>query len=159
METLEKHFRNLTGASFAKRGRAAADLMAQWPAIAGERLSAICTPERIKWPKGTGQDGQGGTLILRAAPGQGLAVSYETQVLIERINVFFGYQAIVGVKVTQGHRRLGQEERAKLPQLAPDTAAALEQRLSSIADEHLKAALKRLGAGALAPRRSSPQAK
>jgi hypothetical protein len=157
METLEKYFRTLTGASFAKRGRAAGDLLAQWPAIVGERIAAMAVPERIKWPRISGSDNQGGTLILRSAPGQALSLSYETELILERINAYLGYGAVAAVKVMPGHKALGKPERRRLPPLPQEKARALDEKLALIADERLKDALKRLGQGALAGPGSSPQ--
>ena len=159
METLDKHFRALTGASFAKRGRAAADLITQWPAIVGERLAAISEPERIKWQKSAGADEKGGTLCIRSAPGHGLDLQHETQVIIERINAFLGYGAVSGLKITQGHKALGKTKIHGTAALPPATAEALEQKLADIGDEKLKQALKRLGSGALARAQGSPQPK
>ena len=74
METLTKHFRELTRSAFARYGFAQAELLARWPEMAGEELSRMSEPERIKWPRGLGDNAQrtGGTLIIRAAPGRGL---------------------------------------------------------------------------------------
>jgi hypothetical protein len=159
METLDRHFRALTGASFAKRGRGAADLMTQWPAIVGEALAAICVPERIRWPRAAGADAPGGILVIRSAPGHALDLHYQSALIVERINAFLGYQAVASIKVTQGHKALGPASRAAPEPLPPETAEALEAKLAAIADERLREALARLGRGALGKPRVSPQAK
>ena len=159
MHTIDKHFRELTKAAFARYGFAHAELMARWPEIAGERLSGQCRPERIRWPRGAGEAGQksGGTLVMRAAVGSGLDLQHETPHIIERINRFYGYGAIAAVRIVQEARPADGEK--PLPSRPLDAAdeQALLAKLEAVADPQLKAALARLGAGALRGRPGSPR--
>ena len=157
METLSKHFREITKASFARYGFAAADAVANWAAIVGEDLAAVSAPERIRWPRGSGETAQkqGGTLIIRAMPGRALELQYEASRIIARINGYFGYGAIAAVKVVQA---------ATLP-ITPAKPPVLpekpvcEQELGQIEPSPLKDALERLGRAVAASSRSSPQGK
>jgi hypothetical protein len=157
MERLDKHFEKLTKASFARYGFAYGELMARWPDVVGETLAQYCEPERIKWPRGAGENAQklGGTLVIRAEPGRALDLQYQSHQIIERINQFYGYGAVTSVKVMQGHITSNKPLKKKDNSLDSKTEKALETRLESIADEKLKQALHRLGAGALANRTSS----
>lgn len=161
MERLDKHFEKLTKASFARYGFAYGELMARWPEIVGEALAQHCEPERIKWPRGSGENAQklGGTLVIRAEPGRGLDLQYQTHHIIERINQFYGYGAVTSIKIMQGHVVNTKLLKNKDISLDSKTEKALETHLESIADEKLKQALHRLGAGALARKTSSPQDK
>lgn len=161
MERLDKHFEKLTKASFARYGFAYGELMARWPEIVGETLSQQCEPERIKWPRGAGEMAQklGGTLVIRAQPGRSLDLQYQSHQIIERINRFYGYGAVTLVKVVQGHVTSAKTLKNKENPLDPETEKELDTQLESIADERLKQALHRLGAGALANRPSSPHDK
>jgi hypothetical protein len=152
MESLAKHFRDLTRAAFARYGFAYADVLSQWPAIIGEDLARLCEPERIKWPRSSGER-RGGTLILRAAPGRALDLQHESSRIVERINSFYGYAAIAAVKVVQGPLAARPAARAR-PVIDRNLVGRLEARLQDIADPDLKAALKKLGEGALAWRPS-----
>ncbi len=81
--------------------------MAQWSAIVGDSVAAQCSPERMVWPKGRDKaqrHTEGATLTVRADHGTGLALSYETPAIIDRINGFFGYHAVAKVKIVQGTR-------------------------------------------------------
>lgn len=158
MERLDKHFEKLTKASFARYGFAYGELMARWPEIVGEMLAQHCEPERIKWPRGAGEVAQklGGMLVIRAESGRGLDLQYQSHQIIERINQFYGYGAVTSVKVMQGHVTSTKTLKNKENPLDPETEKALDTQLESIADERLKQALHRLGAGALANRPSSP---
>ena len=156
METLSKHFREITKAAFARYGFAQADVVANWDAIVGEELAAVSAPERIKWPRGAGEEAQkqGGTLVIRAAPGRALELQYEASRIISRINSFFGYGAVAGLKVMQA-AELGTG-RPRAPAL-PEKPVR-EQELSTVEDPSLREALERLGRG-VAAAKSSPQGK
>jgi hypothetical protein len=156
METLDKHFRELTRAAFARHGFAHAELIARWPEIVGEELSRGSEPERIKWPRGAAESARklGGILVIRAAPGRGLELQHEAPLIIERVNRFQGHGAIDSVRIVQA---------ATWPQSLPASPPAptkklFEQELAVIPDSPLKAALQRLGAGVVT-RQTSQQAK
>ncbi len=157
METLSKHFREITKAAFARYGFAQADMVANWEAIVGSDLAAVSAPERIRWPRGSGEQAQkqGGTLVIRAAPGRALELQYEASRIIARINSFFGYGALAGIKVIQTQELPPRP--AKAPSL-PEKPVC-EQQLASLDESPLKAALERLGRGVAGSSRSSPQGK
>jgi hypothetical protein len=161
MERLDKHFEKLTKASFARYGFAYGELMARWPEIVGGALAQHSEPERIKWPRGSGENAQklGGTLVIRAEPGRGLDLQYQTHQIIERINQFYGYGAITSIKIMQRHLAKSKPLTNKDNIIDDKTEEALELRLQSIGDDRLKEALHRLGAGALARRPGSPHEK
>jgi hypothetical protein len=157
METLSKHFREITKAAFARHGFAQADVVANWDAIVGEAVAAISAPERIKWPKGSGEEAQkqGGTLVIRAAPGRALELQYEASRILSRINSFFGYGAVSAVKVVQAQDLArGRPAHPSLPE-----KPVCEQQLATLEDGPLKAALERLGRGVAGSSKSSPQGK
>ena len=108
-------------------------------------LAAVSAPERIRWPRGAGEEAQkqGGTLVIRAAPGRALELQYEASRIISRINSFFGYGAVAEIKVMQA------VEPAKPP---PDTPAlpekpVCEQELAALDDGPLKSRAGAPGAG------------
>lgn len=158
MQTLDKDFRALTRAAFARYGFAYGDLITQWPAIVGESVAQWSEPERIKWPRaGSDERKQGGTLVIRVTPGRGLDLQHETPRIIDRINAFYGYGAIATVKIRQGPLSRKTAASPTPPALAAPDAMALESELQGVADPGLKHALRRLGQGVLSPR--SPQIK
>ncbi len=157
METLDKHFRELTRAAFARHGFAQVELVGRWPEIVGQELSKCSQPERIKWPRGAGETAQktGGTLVVRAAPGRGLELQYEIPRIIERINRFHGYAAVASVRIVQA----GSWPNSTAPPPRPAPKPLFEQELASIDDESLKSALQRLGQGVALAAKGSPQGK
>ena len=158
MESLTKHFRSITRAAFARHGFAQADVVSNWTEIVGEDLGAISAPERIRWPRGAGDEANtsGGTLVIRAAPGRALDLQYEASRITGRINSFFGYGAVAAIKVVQS-AELMPKGPARVPRLPPKPLD--NQDLEAIEDGQLKAALERLGQGIAMASRSSPQDK
>jgi len=159
MQTLDKPFRDLTQAAFARYGFAYGELLNQWPAIVGHEIGDICRPERISWPRQAGESRQrqGGTLILCVMPGRALELHYETPRLIERINAFYGYGAIAAIKLRQTSWLAGKTTPNQQSAPSAGQIAALEAELAAIGDEALRTALRRLGTGALSHCKSSQQ--
>jgi hypothetical protein len=156
METLGKHFRDLTRAAFTLHGFGQADVLLQWPEIVGESLAQVCRPQRIKWPRAAAAGkNSGGTLHVTAMAGRGLDVQQAVPLIIERVNRFLGYGAIMAVKIEQSH---------DVPSLPthPAVPAPVPQQPEGISEPGLAEALQRLGGGVAAsrarPGRRSPQA-
>jgi hypothetical protein len=159
MQTLDKPFHALTQAAFARYGFAYGELLSQWSAIAGDVIAKSCRPERISWPRQAGESRQrhGGTLILRADPGRALELHYDTPRLIERINAFYGYAAIVAIKIRQAPAPARMNVNRPVAVLGRMQEATLDAELAGIGDEALRLALRRLGSGALSRCKTSQQ--
>ncbi len=80
-----------------KRGLARAELISFWPEIVGEAYARATAPERIRWPR----DGGAATLFVRCDPALALQFSYETDQVRERLNRYFGYPAVAGIRIVQ----------------------------------------------------------
>ncbi|MGB7204329.1 MAG: DciA family protein [Anderseniella sp.] len=153
MKSLDTHFRRIARPAFEHYGFAQGELVAQWSAIVGEDIASRCSPERLAWPKGrdtSHRHAEAATLTIRADHGTGLALSYETDTLIEKINSFFGYNAISTIKITQTNRAKKQLSTPEAAIATPDIVHTVDVKTSTIENENLKAALARLGQGALA---------
>jgi hypothetical protein len=127
-----------------KHGLGEAQLLQEWPAIIGDELARYCWPIKLSFPRGERRDG---TLRLRVASALALEIQHREPVLLERINGYFGYRAVVRLALVQGPPPL--KERAPPPPAPRPLAAAerraLERRLDGVADPALRAALERLG--------------
>jgi hypothetical protein len=122
----------------AKRGGGAlVRLKSEWAAIVGADWAAVA------WPSALGRDG---VLRLRAASTAALELQHRAPLLIERINCFFGRSVVTRLALVQGPLPLDSpsSEPPILTRAAGETAA-LDERLSEIADPQLRAALDRLG--------------
>ena len=153
MDSLDKHFRQITQPVFERFGFAHGELVAQWAAIVGEDLAGRCSPEKMAWPKGRAggqRHNEGATLTVKCDPGAGLALSYETDRIAERVNAFYGYRAVATVKVVQGARHKAGPARTKPLEPPAEVVKAVDARVDAITEPDLKAALTQLGQAALA---------
>jgi hypothetical protein len=150
MDRLDKHFRQLTQAVFARFGHAYAELLRQWPALAGDALARISRPDRLR------QAGRGGgsVLTLRVAPGHAVLVHHDAPRLVERINSAFGYQVVERLKILADDTLVDQPAAEPVGEPAHRLAAGdrlkLKARLKAVPDERLREALGRLGEQGLA---------
>jgi hypothetical protein len=146
MDRLDKHFRHLTQAVFARFGHAYAELLRQWPALAGDALARISRPDHLR------QAGRGGAtvLTLRVAPGHAVLVQHDAPRLIERINSAFGYQVVERLKILADDTLLDQPAAEPARRLAAGDRLKLRARLKAVPDERLREALGRLGEQGLA---------
>jgi hypothetical protein len=155
MQTINKHFRDLTAPLFKKHGFAQGDVLANWPQIVGEQVASLSRPDKIRWPRDS-EGKSGGTLHIRVQAGRGLEVEYLASGIIERVNAFLGYGAVTSLKVLQAHDFRSSIKTKITQPVAPATVLA---RVAPVADPALAAALTRLGAGVSAQNPRSPQAK
>jgi hypothetical protein len=118
-------------------GGVLARLKSEWTAIVGPNIAAA------SWPEALTRDG---TLKLRVTPGKALELQHRTPPVIERVNLFFGRNAITRLALVQGPLPLAAPTPA--PQVRPlraAEAAALDRQLADIASPELRDALDRLG--------------
>ncbi len=137
----------LTKGLLGKHGFTHAQIVTGWPDIVGAEMARHTQPEKIVFSR----DGvSGGTLHLKTDSG---ALAMELQHIepqvIERINTFFGYRAVVRIKLLQGplpHRNRGDAKDKTQPRpLSPAEARELSQTVACVDDPELQEALERLG--------------
>lgn len=132
--------------AYAKQGFAARELVIRWVEIAGPELSAHCEPLKIQWPRPVeGQPQEPATLVLRVEGPMALEIQHASDVILERVNRFFGWSAVGRLALRQGP--LSRRSRPAASR-APDPAKVAEvaDTLASVEDQELRAALARLGA-------------
>jgi hypothetical protein len=133
------------GDAFAKQGFASTELVTRWTEIVGAEIAAHSEPEKIQWPRPfEGRSAEPGTLVLKVEGPAAIEIQHLSTVVLERVNRFFGWQAVGALRLRQAPIR--RDAREPLP--APDLAAAgrIAATLSDIKDEKLRDALARLGA-------------
>ncbi len=164
MKAIGKHFPKVAEQAYARHGAAWAGLLSNWQTITGSSLSDICTPEKISWPGQ--QRGQaetrskhqkiGGTLVIKVSFGRALEIQHVTPQIIDRINAYYGYQAIAQVKIIQGKIEKPKISRKPvLPPLDQTTTSKLNSQMTKIGDDDLKGALRNLAKGVLAKKSSA----
>src|SRR5213595_189092 len=133
--------------AYAKQGFAARELVTRWAEIAGPEVAACSEPLKIQWPRPVeGQPQEPATLVLRVEGPMALEIQHTSDVILERVNRFFGWNAIGRIALRQAplSRKPAPKARKKPD---PATVAKIEDSLASaVDDEALRAALARLGA-------------
>jgi hypothetical protein len=132
--------------AFAKQGFAARELVTRWAEIAGPEIAAYSEPLKMQWPRPVeGQPQEPATLVLRVEGPMALEIQHSSDVILQRVNRFFGWSAVGRLALRQAP--LSRRERPK-PARAPDPSAVakIAETLSAVEDEELRAALARLGA-------------
>jgi len=148
--------------AFAKQGFASVELVTRWPEIVGGEIAAHSQPEKIQWPRSpqersplarspkgqapqAGNAPEPGTLLLRVEGPAALEIQHLSDVILERVNQFFGWRAVGNLRLRQAP--LARRATPKSPP-APDSAALtrIAATLPEIRDGKLRDALARLGA-------------
>src|SRR5580692_7800767 len=132
--------------AYARQGFAARELVTRWAEIAGPEIAVHAEPLKIQWPRPVeGQPQEPATLVLRVDGPMALEIQHGSDVILQRVNRFFGWNAVGRLALRQAPL-----SRRKTPKAtpAPDASAVAEvaKTLSAIEDEDLRAALARLGA-------------
>ncbi|WP_050627220.1 DUF721 domain-containing protein [Bradyrhizobium viridifuturi] len=132
--------------AYAKQGFAARELVTRWTEIAGERIAPYCEPMKIQWPRPVeGQPQEPATLVLRVEGPMALEIQHSSDVILERVNRFFGWHAVGRLTIRQAPlSRRGRPARPRPPD--PKTVAREAANLAAVEDDDLRAALARLGA-------------
>ena len=132
--------------AYAKQGFAARELVTRWEEIAGPEISAHSEPLRMQWPRPVeGQPPEPATLVLRVEGPMALEIQHSADVILERVNRFFGWSAVGKLAFRQAP--LSRRRRPGRPRPPdPKAVAKVAETLGEIEDEQLRSALARLGA-------------
>ncbi|MBO9497897.1 MAG: DUF721 domain-containing protein [Novosphingobium sp.] len=85
--------------AFRRFGFIQSSVVTRWPEIVGQRHAQNCAPESIRFPPG---EKSGGILQLVVTPAHAPLIQHVIPEIIERVNRFFGYNAVARVKLRQG---------------------------------------------------------
>ena len=137
------------------------ELLSAWPEIVGPRLAGACLPVNLKQqPKRSKaaarhrpNESDGALLEVLCASEVMVDVDYGQALLIERINTFFGYQAVSRLKVVMKPVTSGKDipttpikpSDQSSSRLDPATREKIEDVARDIEDPALRDALSKLG--------------
>jgi hypothetical protein len=131
---------------YAKQGFAARELVTRWTEIAGPDVGAHSEPLKIQWPRPVeGQPQEPATLVLRVDGPMALEIQHASDVILQRVNRFFGWSAVGRLALRQAPlSRRARPQTSSAPD--PRSVAEVAETLSAVEDDELRAALARLGA-------------
>ena len=136
----------LTKDILGKKGMLFGKMLAEWRHIAGEDIAANTMPLDLKYAKKLDQKSQA-VLHLAVRSAYALELSYQKSLLIERLNVFFGYPAVKDIKMVQQTNITSNKKQAPVknrPLTLPEERH-LDEMVAHIQENDLQSALKNLG--------------
>ncbi|MBB3065953.1 DUF721 domain-containing protein [Limibacillus halophilus] len=149
--------------ALGSKGRAFAAFLTDWPSIVGEETARHCLPVSLRFPDR--EIRRDAVLTLRVESGAWAAeLSHSQDVVLERINGYFGYGAVAKLRLqtgplpgqrskSEGRGNPDPWEKAKASRpLTPVEEQKLQALLSEVENPELRASLERLGRQLLARR-------
>ena len=131
--------------AYAKQGFAARELVTRWAEIAGTEIARHSEPLKLQWPRPVeGQPQEPATLILRVEGPAALEIQHSSDVILQRVNRFFGWSAVGRLALRQAPLSRKKPARRSAPD--PKSVAEVAKTLSAVEDDELRDALARLGA-------------
>ncbi|MEW9855136.1 DUF721 domain-containing protein [Novosphingobium sp. M1R2S20] len=128
--------------AFRRFGFVQSSVVTRWPEIVGARHARICTPESIRFPPGERHDG---ILQLVVVPAHAPLIQHVIPEIIERVNRFFGYNAVARIKIRQGEVKApAPASKSKAPPSLKPVPIELGDSLRDIGDPELRAVLESL---------------
>jgi hypothetical protein len=141
------HLPKVTDGVLRKRGFVEASLVNDWPAVVGEAVARVTRPDRLSFPKG---ERSGGTLHLVVSGANALEMQHKAPMLVERINMVFGYAAIARIVLRRGHLAPPPKRVPSRRETTEEAKADIAARVRTVGDEALRDALSDLGNHVLA---------
>lgn len=157
LKPLNRYFDAIARPSLERHGFAYAELLRNWARIAPD-VAAFARPESLHFPRRAGKGRTAAHLRLRVQPGRALEMQHMQGQIIERINAYFGYNAVARLSFVQAPLAGAEEETEKAPLGRPDPAVLerLRRAARAVSDPDLRESLARLaeGVSALTARKS-----
>ncbi|GAA5103494.1 DUF721 domain-containing protein [Bartonella jaculi] len=122
-------------------------LIEHWSQIVGHDISEYAMPLKIIWKRRADQDEifQPATLVVACEGFAALKLMHETNELLHRINVFFGYVALDSIKIEQKRVSVFNNSLPTKLALSEKDKKCVEKMLEGIEDESLCQSLYELG--------------
>ena len=130
--------------AFRRFGFVQSSVVTRWPEIVGETHARVCAPESIRFPPGEKSEG---ILQLVVTPAHAPLIQHVIPEIIERVNRFFGYNAVAQVKLRQGAVKASVARPAAVPPSLKPVPVELGESLRDIGDPELRAVLEGLARG------------
>jgi hypothetical protein len=131
--------------TFKRQGFASTELVTRWTEIVGPEIAAHAEPVKMQWQRAAeGEPTEPGTLVLRVEGPAAIEIQHLSNVILERVNRFFGWQAVGRLALRQAP--LKNRAAPARPKADAEAAARVAATLGGVEDETLRMALGRLGA-------------
>lgn len=146
MKNLRTILTKITTPLAQQQGFIRASILLDWDLIVGERFAQFCQPERISFPH---ERRTGGRLTLKTSSAFALELSHLEQLIVEKINQYFGYKAVDKLLIKNGKVTPRPKKIHPIPTVDAETLTHIESLTDGIHDPKLRATLIELGKGVL----------
>ena len=127
-KTLKKHLR--------KGGYNYSNIVDNWTSMVNKKISDACYPVSVKMNNGM----KDGTLVLNVIHGKEVEVEYAKNEIIDKINIFFGYNCISYIALKIIEHKINKQNKI-LPKIK--SLDSVEKKIKNIDNEQLKTSLKK----------------
>lgn len=135
---------NIGRAAFRRFGFVQSSIVTRWGDIVGSKYAEVSAPESIRFPVGQKSSG---TLNLIVASGFAPMMQHVLPEIVERVNRFFGYNAVAKVAMKQGMVERRDAERRPPPKMLKPIPMEMGEGLREIGDPELRSVLESLAQG------------
>ena len=120
-----------------KGGHNYSSIIYNWSSLVGKKISSVCYPKSVK----TDRELKNGILVLNVIHGDQLLVEYSKKDIIDKINVFFGYQFIKDIRLVLVREKV---EIKKKHDLNKSQISKYHKKIENIQNSQLKKKLEGL---------------
>ena len=132
-----------------KKGIMAFEILTNWATIVGPELAAYSFPEKVEFKNNQRTNG---TLLLSVPAGAfALELKHREKYILDKVNTFFGYAAVSGLKILQNNdMQLFEVKEKKVKKLKPllvtqEEENYIKEAAEDVKDDKLKEILIKLG--------------
>lgn len=149
-QSLSGSLSDLTKKILGKNGFVEIDIITNWDKIAGKETARYVQPQSIDFKKGKRE---GGILVLSVCSGAfATEMMHKKNIIIEKVNTYFGYGAVSDIKVVQVSSMFDfQEEKSssftgkKKTLVTTKEQNYISEQTSKVQNERLREILQKLG--------------
>ena len=122
-----------------KKGFVYSEVLSRWNYLVGNEISKICFPKAFK-PNGKNAPG---TLIISVERGNEINIEFSKNIIIEKINSFFGYKIINNVRL-ETYNNSKKDINKKKMLISTNATKKFKDSLKSVNNEKIKKSLMEL---------------
>ena len=148
LTALSKTMAPLTKQLFGKKGFVEVSILTNWDKIVGKELAQYSFPQKIDFKR---EQKNNGVLHLQVPSGAfALEIAHREKYILEKINAYFGYNAVNGLKIVQNSaislpEKMPETEEKQPDLLTDDEKKYIESMAEDIKSSKLKEILIKLG--------------
>jgi len=132
----------ITAPLLGKQGHVLGAVLQDWEKIVGDKIAGLTHPQKLLFRN---EKRTGGTLYLLASTGSGPLIQQISPAIMERINTYFGYNAVSYLKIQQGFLPPKALEQTENIALNSQENEWIDKNIEIIEDEELKTTLQSFG--------------